>query len=203
MIAIIDLGIGNVRSVYKSVECIGSDCYLATTPSDLKRCERIILPGVGTFSAGMERLRLSGFDKALDEYVLKQKRPFLGLCLGMHLASKKGEEGGDITGLGWVEADVVPLARPSSKIKLPHMGWNFVNICKKTKIFQGLPDKVPFYFVHRYHFVPCEVNGVIATCEHGVEFVCAYEQDNITLLQFHPEKSQDVGLQVIENFATL
>jgi glutamine amidotransferase len=202
-VAIIDYGMGNLHSVEKAFESVGAQVKVTSNPQDLAWAEGIVLPGVGSFAQGMQHLKALNMLPALQEAVLHQKKPFLGICLGMQLAAKRGDEYGPTDGLGWFDADVKALLRPTKEIKIPHMGWNDVAFKEDMPLLKGLKSPSTFYFVHSYHWVPNANDAAIATCEHGQEFVAALSRGNIHLVQFHPEKSQDKGLQVLENFCSL
>lgn len=201
-VAVIDYGMGNLHSVSKALETVGAEVSVTADPSDLKSAERIVLPGVGSFSQGMQHLTELKLIPALQEEVVLKKKPFLGICLGMQLMAKTGHEHGISQGLGWLNAEVVGLDTQAKGVKVPHMGWNDVHIIKETPLFKGVKDLSTFYFVHSYHMVPQESDFIVGTCDYGGPFVAAMSMDNIHLVQFHPEKSQDKGLQVLENFCS-
>jgi len=203
MIAVIDYGMGNLHSVSKALEAVGADVSITSDAAVLKEAEKIVLPGVGSFGQGMKHLRDSRLVEALNEEVIEKKKPFLGICLGMQLAAKSGEEQGLNVGLGWLDASVIALNAPSRDVKIPHMGWNDVDFIGEPPLFKGLKSPTTFYFVHSYHLVPRDLSGVTGLCEHGMPFVASVSQDNIHLVQFHPEKSQRKGLTVLENFVKL
>ena len=204
MLKVIDLKIGNIGSVIKAVKHLETNFELISTPECLEGATGIILPGVGNFSVASERLFASGFADALDEYVCKQSIPFLGICVGMQLLAKSGEEGGVISsGLGYFDANVKRLNNFSGKLVVPHMGWNDVS-SGGNYLFQGVPESECFYFVHSYAMKFNNTQGVsIAYTDYGENVVAYVNKENIHGAQFHPEKSQAVGLQFLRNFIEL
>jgi imidazole glycerol-phosphate synthase subunit HisH len=202
-IAIIDYKMGNLHSVHKALEFMGADVIVTSNAKEIKEADKIVLPGAGAFTEGMDRLHELGLVEILNEEVIENKKPFLGICLGMHLAASVGEEGGEHEGLGWVDARVVRFDLPDKSLKIPHMGWDDVEFKKESPIFGKLKSPTTFYFVHSYHFVPENKVVVTGVCDYGGEFVAAVQQENIFLTQFHPEKSQKKGLKVLDNFINL
>ena len=202
MIGIVDYGMGNLKSVFNAVEYCGGDVELCAFPEELEDKEKIILPGVGAFRDCMENLRNRGFVEVLNRIVLKEKRPILGICLGMQAMARKSFEFGEFEGLGWFEADVVRLSPSDSSLKVPQIGWNNISY-KKHPMFEGLPESPDFYFVHSFYMKCDSENDVAATCDYGMTVTAAVAKDNIFATQFHPEKSQDYGLKMIENFISL
>lgn len=201
MIAVVDYGSGNLHSVAKAFEAIGAEVRIASVPADLERAERIVLPGVGSFAEGMGSLRASGLVAALTEQVLERRKPFLGVCLGMQMLADEGSEDGVHAGLGWIHGRVVPLKPSDPSLKIPHMGWNEVAPAAAAKeLFAGLPGKASFYFAHSYRFDCAENVAVAATVEYGDPLVAAVLKGNIFATQFHPEKSQHLGLLLLRNF---
>lgn len=199
-IAVIDYKMGNLHSVAKAIEFVGGDVVVTSDPEELEAADKIVLPGVGAFGEGMERLRELGLIEVLNCEVRGKKKPFLGICLGMQLAATVGEEHGEHKGLGWIDARVVRFQFDSPEYKIPHMGWDDVRFVKESPIFTGLESPTAFYFVHSYHLVPDNKDIIAGVCDYGGEFVAAISFDNIHLTQFHPEKSQKKGLRVLENF---
>lgn len=200
MIAIIDYGMGNLLSVQKAVEYLGEDAKLVSDPSEISAAERLVLPGVGAFPDAMVSLKRFGWIKVLEQEVLEKKKPFLGICLGMQLLAETGEENGHCQGLGWLRGEVRRFDFANKKLKVPHVGWNEIKLCTNTSVFKGLPFDSTFYFVHSYHMVCKDKEDIAATCNYGIEFTAAVHKENIFATQFHPEKSQDNGLKVLENF---
>lgn len=199
MVVIIDYGMGNLFSVANALKFLKTDAKISGRASDLKNADRIILPGVGVFPDGMKNLGDLGLIAALEEEVLKNKKPFLGICLGMQLLASEGEENGLAKGLGWVAGRVRRFAVDETKFRIPHIGWDDVVCVAGNPLFNGIPTPV-FYFVHSYHLVPENPAMVAATCEYGEKFAASVRKGNIFGTQFHPEKSQASGLKLLENF---
>ena len=219
MIAIIDYKMGNVRSVAKAFESIGAEIVVTANKNKLSKAKALVLPGVGAFSAGMKNLAklklIPEIEKAANE-----GKPFLGICLGLQLLFTKSEEHGRHKGLNLIPGEVV---RFKSKLKVPHMGWNTIiqvipsraQESKKLKVkserqkipgtslLEGIKDGSYFYFVHSYYVKPQKSQYVIARCEYGQNFVCVAGRDNIFGIQFHPEKSSDLGLKILKNFCKI
>ncbi|MDD5593357.1 MAG: imidazole glycerol phosphate synthase subunit HisH [Candidatus Margulisbacteria bacterium] len=200
-IVVIDYGMGNLHSVSKALETAGAEVLVSSDPRDLAAAERIVLPGVGSFAQGIKHLNESGFAEQLTKEVMDKGKPFLGICLGMHLAAAFGEEGGGNRGLGWIEGEVIQFK--AAGIKVPHMGWDDVKFVNGSPLFSGLKSPGTLYFVHSYHFVPKDEKVVAGVCDYGGDFVAAIRRDNIHLVQFHPEKSQQSGLRILENFISM
>lgn len=200
MIGIVDYGMGNLLSVFHALESLGADVRICTGPAELRHCERIVLPGVGAFRDCMASLSRTGFTEALHETVRDGGRPFLGICLGMQAIAQRSFEGGEHEGLGWFDADVVRLTPDPADLRVPHVGWNDVRYRADAPCFAGLPGAPDLYFVHSYHMRCREESHVIATCDYGGPVTAAACHDNILATQFHPEKSQQYGLRLLENF---
>lgn len=200
MIAIIDYGMGNKHSVYNALKYIGVDSFISQNADEISQAERIILPGVGAFGAAMENLRQFSLVDILHEEVLVKGKPFLGICLGMQLLAETGTEKGLFQGLGWIAGEVLKLQPESDGYKLPHVGWNDINIKQDSALFKGLKKERAFYFVHSYAMHLKDYQDLAAESEYGVKFTAAIQKDNIFATQFHPEKSQKNGLTVLENF---
>lgn len=199
MIAIIDYGMGNLRSVYNALDMIGGDPEVVSNPAVLDDCERIVLPGVGAFGDCIVNLTRSGFKTALDRAVLDGGKPILGICLGMQVMAEKGYEFGEHDGLGWFEGVVRRIDPGSALLRVPQVGWNDIEYTGHP-LFEGLPAHPDVYFVHSYQMQCRLPEHVVATCSYGETITAAVARDNIVATQFHPEKSQDFGLQVLENF---
>ena len=207
MIGIVDYGMGNLRSVQKALERQGETCFLATQPEEVRKADRIVLPGVGAFEEAIAALQRSALDEVLTEKV-RQGTPFLGICLGMQMLFERSYENGVFEGLGWFPGEVVrfdfsamPSRRGDEKYSIPHMGWNQVTLEQPNHPFwQGVEPGTFFYFVHSYYVVPKEVSIVACQTEYGKRFCSAITQDNIVATQFHPEKSQESGARLLENF---
>ncbi len=201
MIGVIDYGRGNLLSVTNALDSIGEDVSLVSKPEELASCDRILLPGVGAFPAGMRSLVASGLIEALTENVIQQGKPFLGICLGMQLLANIGREQIDTPGLGWINADVSALTPSEPKLKLPHIGWNDTTPNPDSPLFKNLGKAPAFYYVHSYAIVLADQSDhAEAWCDYGGSFVAAVRRDNIAATQFHPEKSQDIGLRFLMNW---
>ncbi len=201
-IAIIDYCMGNTQSVANAFEAIGSKPVITNDPAILEAADGLVLPGVGAFPVGMKNLEKLGLIPVLNNLVLKQKKPFLGLCLGMQLVAKIGFEVEECSGLGWIDAEVLPLSVQELGLKVPHVGWNDV-VSTKESVLLGNSDEIKsYYFVHSFHFVPKNPIVSVGTCEYGIEFTAVIESENILATQFHPEKSQKNGLQLLRSFLT-
>ncbi|OPY88873.1 MAG: Imidazole glycerol phosphate synthase subunit HisH 1 [Syntrophaceae bacterium PtaU1.Bin231] len=200
MVGIVDYGMGNLLSVRHALESLGADTAILADPEELADADRLVLPGVGAFAEGIRRLRETGLADALGKAVKGRLVPILGICLGMQLMARRGFEGGVHDGLGWFDGDVVRLPQESADVRLPHVGWNDVSPRTQSVLFRGLPACADFYFVHSYHLCCRDGRDVEAACEYGVSFAAAVRKDHVFATQFHPEKSQDHGLRVLENF---
>ncbi len=203
MIIIIDYGMGNLGSIINIFKKIGVTAVASSSPDEIARASKLILPGVGAFDTGMKNLGESGLLDLLHEKVIEQKTPVLGVCLGMQLLGQSSEEG-SLSGLGWIAAKTVKFRLdPSSQFKIPHMGWAYVTSTRPNRLFSDMPYKARFYFVHSYHFVCDDLSDVIATADHGITFCAAINRGNIWGAQFHPEKSHKFGMLLCKNFAEL
>lgn len=201
MIAVIDYGAGNTFSVFNSLRYLGYDARVIDQPELLHEAERIILPGVGAFGECMDTLRRTGFVDALEQEVIHHGKPFLGICLGMQVLATTGTEKGYHKGLGWIPGVVSRFLLDERQWKIPHVGWNDIDVVRDNPLVEpGSKDKA-YYFVHSYHFRPEQDSDILATCDYGGTFVCGVGRDNILGLQFHPEKSQKNGLAILEHFA--
>jgi glutamine amidotransferase len=202
MIAIIDTATGNVGSIANMLKKIGVEAVVSREPEVLGRADKLILPGVGTFDAGMASLDALAIRPLLERRVQQDKVPILGLCLGLQLFTRRSDEGGR-PGLGWLEAETVKFRVPPGNraIKVPHMGWNRIEPQASHPLFAQLPPEPKFYFVHSYHLECVDRSETIATTEHGYRFTCAAARGNIMGVQFHPEKSHKYGMQLFRNFA--
>ena len=200
-IAIIDYGMGNVRSLANAFEYLGADTVLSNDPGELAEAERLVLPGVGAFGDAMVAIGESGLRPVLDRLALEEKKPVLGVCLGMQLFAKTSSEHGTHEGLGWLDAEILPL-KVAPPAKVPHVGWNAVSFeGPNAWLFKGLPDgESDYYFVHSFHMVCHNPEDRIATCDHGGTVTAAVGRSNLIATQFHPEKSQDNGLQLLQNW---
>jgi len=203
MIGIVNYGMGNLLSVYNALDFIGANVEICNTPKELINKEKIVLPGVGSFKSCMSNLVDRGFYETLDKLVMNEKRPILGICLGMQLMADKSFEGGEYKGFGWIDGDVVPINSQNSKLKIPHVGWNSINIKSENRLLNGLPENSDVYFVHSYHMKCKNNSNVIATCEYGDQLTASICKENIYGTQFHPEKSQEHGIRILENFCSI
>ena len=203
MITIVDYGMGNLGSIANMLRKIGVPANVSSSPESIVQAEKIILPGVGAFDNGMKNLEEMGLVDALSEVVLKQKKPILGICLGMQLFTKSSEEG-IREGLGWVDAETVRFSFKDAgpNLKIPHMGWNTVQTRKEHPIFTNPDDRESrFYFLHSYHVVADIESDVLAETNYGYTFVSAIQNNNIIGVQFHPEKSHRYGINLLRSFA--
>ena len=200
MIHVVDYGMGNLRSVANAFEALGASVRVSPDPAALADAERVVLPGVGAFGEAMRRLRESGFVDALAEAVLVRKRPFLGICLGMQLVADRSFEHGEHAGLGWIAGDVRRIEPADPSLRIPHIGWNAVAMAPERRLGIDLPKDPTFYFVHSYQLVPADERDVAGRCDYGGPVVACIERGHIFGTQFHPEKSQRAGLQMLTNF---
>ena len=199
MIAIVDYDMGNLRSVQKGFEKVGASATITRDPKVIADASRLVLPGVGAFGVCMEKLESYELITPIKEFIASGK-PFLGICLGLQLLFEESDEFGSKQGLGIFKGKV--LRFPASDLKVPHMGWNNVELKKKSRLMEGVDDGSYFYFVHSYYVEP--INSVtLGTTGYGLTFCSAVEMDNVFATQFHPEKSQKAGLKILENFAKL
>lgn len=206
MIAIIDYGMGNLRSVQKGFEKVGFDAVVTADPKVVLEAHKVVLPGVGAFRDCMRNLEQGGFVEPILR-VIRDGRPFLGICLGLQLLFTESEEFGVHQGLDIIPGRVVRFAdgmtENGEKLAVPHMGWNQIAFRQRPPVFAGLEDGVNVYFVHSYYVKPDDVAVVATTTGYGGEFCSAIWKDNIVATQFHPEKSQAVGLRILKNFGEM
>jgi glutamine amidotransferase len=209
-IAIIDYESGNISSVINSIKTVCNKKNIEIkieVTSDLKTVlssDKIILPGQGSFKNCTESLeKIKGLKDALTEFAIIKKKPLFGICVGMQMFADIGYEETETKGLGWITGKVAKIDNKDGKYKLPHIGWNQVNIVKKSKIFDNIKNNSHMYFVHSYEFIPKDKSVVSATTEYSSNIVCSVEKENIFGTQFHPEKSDKEGLKIIENFINL
>ena len=211
MIAVIDYGMGNIRSVQKALEVSGAKTKVTSSAKDIEKCSKLVFPGVGAFGAAMKELkRLKLVDPIRD--AIDEGKPFLGLCLGLQLLFERSEEAPGVKGLGILKGEVKRFAftqyamrNTQYALKVPHMGWNSINQKPKTKnkILDGVPNGSYMYFVHSYYVKPKDKGVILTTTDYGTEFVSGVCMDNVYGLQFHPEKSQKTGLKILKNFVRL
>ncbi|HIP15819.1 MAG TPA: imidazole glycerol phosphate synthase subunit HisH [Methanothermococcus okinawensis] len=205
MIVVVDYNAGNLRSIVKAVEIYSGreNVKISKDPEEVLSGDKIVFPGVGNFKSAISNLskkygKMSLRDALLES--IKNKVPFLGICLGMHLLMESSEEGGDSKGLGVVKGNVVKFRGVK---KIPHMGWNSVELLKDTPLFEGIGNNQYLYFVHSYHVNPLDEDVVVGISEYGYKFPCVIQKENVYGTQFHPEKSGKIGLKIIENFIEL
>lgn len=204
MITLIDYGVGNINAFANVYKRLNIETKIAKTTADLESAEKLILPGVGSFDYAMNQLNNSGMRERLDELVLKDKVPVIGICVGMQMMANRSDEG-QCEGLKWIDADVIKFDPATIKYvtKLPHMGWNDVTPTKPNNLFKELEENSLFYFLHSYYFKCNDMQDAIAVSEYGDSFTCAVNRDNVYGIQFHPEKSHHYGEILLNNFARL
>jgi len=200
MIGIIDYGMGNIHSVQKALEYMGAETFVTNKPEELKRCQKIVLPGVGAFADAIQELKKDGMAEAITEAV-KSKKTFLGICLGMQLLFETSEEAKDTCGLGLLKGTVRKFDQKG--IKVPQMGWNQLKRAQACPLLKDIPDDSYVYFCHSYYPDPKDKEVIAATCSYGLPFSAVVWKENIYGVQFHPEKSQQVGLVMLKNFVEL
>ena len=199
-LVIIDYKMGNLRSVQKAFEKIGCNAIISNDKDIILNAKKLVLPGVGAFKDGMKHLEELDLIETLNKKVLEDKIPILGICLGMQLLSKKSYENGETEGLGWIDAEVIKFEFDNKNLKVPHVGWNEVIFQDEDNLlFSNIENHKDFYFVHSYYFKPHE-NVTTTTTDYGFEFTSSINKNNIFATQFHPEKSQKNGLQILKNF---
>lgn len=201
-VVIVDYGMGNINSIRNMLRYLGYSSEISDDSNVICNAKKLILPGVGNFGRAMENINKNSLKDVLDEAVLNKKIPILGICLGMQLLLSYSEEG-DCTGLGWIEGIVKRFCFEDNKLKVPHMGWDYISPANSESIFENLPDNARFYFVHSY-YVECDskINS-LATTEYGIKFDSAVNKANIYGTQFHPEKSHKYGMKILGNFMKL
>ncbi len=201
MIAVVDYGMGNLRSVSKAIEHVGADVKITRNPQDLKDAKGIVLPGVGAFKDAVRNLKEFGLWEIIIREVEKGK-PFLGICLGLQLLFEKSYEFGETEGFGFIEGEVVRFELPK-EFKIPHMGWNQVYKKKDSELLKNIKEGEFFYFVHSYYVRPENKNVVLTETDYGIYFTSSIEKENIFATQFHPEKSQKAGQKLLKNFVSI
>ncbi len=197
---IVYYGMGNVLSIQNMLSHIGYDAKISSDVHEIKLADKLILPGVGAFDTGIKRINEHLIFDLLNEKVLHEKKPILGICLGLQLMCNKSEEGAE-KGLGWIQADVVRFNKDAN-IRVPHMGWNSAHI-KKINPLMNAGETQSFYFVHAYHLVAHNTHDILCTSDYGYEFVSGIQSENIFGVQFHPEKSHHYGMSLLKNFMLL
>ena len=201
MIGIIDYKMGNIGSIQNMLKRISVKSVISSKIEILNNCDKLILPGVGSFDQGMKNLKNHNFIRFLNDYVIKDKKPILGICLGMQLFADNSEEG-DLSGLGWIKGNVKKFNLRKDSLKVPHMGWNNIE-CKNSKLFLKLPNEKRFYFVHSFFFECKNKENIISTTDYGINFASSINKQNIWGTQFHPEKSHICGMKLLKNYAKL
>ena len=204
MIAIVNYGVGNVRAIANIYSRLGIEAAIVSTPGDLAGASHVILPGVGAFDWTMTHLNRSGLREALTDKVMGQHAPALGICVGMQMLARRSDEG-TLEGLGWIDADVrrFDLTNFAQRTHLPHMGWNDVRPAAGDGLFRGLETDARFYFLHSYYFAPANQSEVAAVTDYNGPFASAVRSGHVYGVQFHPEKSHQWGIRLLQNFATL
>jgi imidazole glycerol-phosphate synthase subunit HisH len=202
MIAIVDYGLGNILAFLNVYNRLNIPVIVAKSAADLRNATKLILPGVGSFDHAMQQLDQSGMRQLVEQLVMHNKIPVLGICVGMQMLAKSSEEG-KLPGLGWIDGVVkkFDLSTMSASIKLPHMGWNDVNPMLAGGLFKGMEQDSRFYFLHSFYFECHQQSNILALSDYGGNFSCAVRQDNVYGVQFHPEKSHHFGSQLLKNFA--
>jgi glutamine amidotransferase len=201
MIAILDYGVGNLKSIYNMFKKVGANSIITSDINVIKNSNKIVLPGVGSFDHGINSFKKSSFFETVENEVLEKQKPILGICLGMQLLTNGSEEGIE-KGLGWIDAHTVKFDLLDKNLSIPHMGWNKTTPIKKNGLFKDLDDN-RFYFVHSYHVLCNNNQNILATTEYSQKFVCSIIKENIYGVQFHPEKSHKYGMQLFKNFSEI
>ena len=206
-VTIVDYNSGNISSVINSFKEVAKDKVNIEVTSDLEKIklsDKVVLPGQGSFKSCLEALNnINGLVDTLSDFVLTNKKPLLGICVGLQMFADVGYEEEKTKGLGWISGKVSKINNQDGKYKLPHIGWNEINIVKDSKIFKDIENNSHMYFVHSYEFIPEDKNVITATTDYSSKIVCSVEKENIFGTQFHPEKSDKIGLQIIHNFLSL
>ena len=206
-VTIVDYNSGNISSVINSFEEVAKNKVNIEVTSDLgkiKSSDKLVLPGQGSFKSCVDALnKIDGLKEALNEFVINNKKPLLGICVGLKMFADVGYEETETNGLGWISGKVSKIDNQNGKFKLPHIGWNQINIVKDSKLFKDIENNSHMYFVHSYEFVPNDKNVISATTDYSSNIVCSVEKENIFGTQFHPEKSDKIGLKIIDNFINL
>ena len=206
-VTIVDYNSGNISSVINSFKEVAKDKVNIEVTSDLNKIksgDKVVLPGQGSFKSCIEALeKINGLKDTLNEFVITNKKPLLGICVGLQMFADIGFEETETKGLGWISGKVLKIDNQSGKYKLPHIGWNQINIVKDSMIFKDIKNNSHMYFVHSYEFIPEDKNVISATTDYSSNIVCSVEKENIFGTQFHPEKSDKIGLRIIENFINI
>ena len=206
-VTIVDYNSGNISSVINSFKEVAKDKVNIEVTADLnkiKSSDKVVLPGQGSFKSCVDALnKINGLTEALHEFVINNKKPLLGICVGLQMFADIGYEETETKGLGWISGKVSKIDNQNGKYKLPHIGWNQINIVKQSKIFENIENNSHMYFVHSYEFIPEDKNVISATTDYSSNIVCSVETENIFGTQFHPEKSDKLGLKIIDNFINI
>jgi imidazole glycerol-phosphate synthase subunit HisH len=206
-VTIVDYNSGNISSVINSFKEVSKDRVNIEVTSNLnkiKSSDKVVLPGQGSFKSCIEALNgINGLVDTLNEFAINNKKPLLGICVGLQMFADIGYEESETKGLGWIAGKVSKINNQEGKYKLPHIGWNEIKFVKKSKIFEGIENKSHMYFVHSYEFIPEDKDVISATTDYSSNIVCSVEKENIFGTQFHPEKSDKLGLKIISNFINL
>ena len=206
-VTIVDYNSGNISSVINSFKEVARDKVNLEVTFDLnkiKSSDKVVLPGQGSFKSCIDSLSsINGLVDTLNEFAINNKKPLLGICVGLQMFADIGYEETETKGLGWISGKVSKIDNQNGKYKLPHIGWNQINITKDSKIFEGIEDKSHMYFVHSFEIIPEDKNVISATTDYSSNIVCSVEKENIFGTQFHPEKSDKIGLKIIDNFINL
>jgi len=206
-ITIVDYNSGNISSVVNSFKEVAQNKVNIEVTSDLKRIkssDKVVLPGQGSFKSCVDALnKINGLVDVLSDFAINNKKPLLGICVGLQMFAEIGYEETETKGLGWISGKVSKIDNKNGKYKLPHIGWNQINIVKESKIFKDIDNNSHMYFVHSYEFIPEDKNVISATTDYSSNIVCSVEKENIFGTQFHPEKSDKIGLKIIDNFINL
>ena len=206
-VTIVDYQSGNISSVINSFREVAKDKVNLEVTSDIEKInssDKIVLPGQGSFKSCVDSLnKINGLADTLKEFAITKKKPLLGICVGLQIFADVGYEEAETKGLGWIPGKVSKIDNQNKKFKLPHIGWNEIEIQKESKIFKGVKNKSHMYFVHSYEFIPEDKSIISATTDYSSKIVCSVERDNLIGTQFHPEKSDKIGLKIIDNFIKL
>ena len=206
-VTIVDYNSGNISSVINSFKDVAKDKVNIEVTADLKKIkssDKVVLPGQGSFKSCVDALNsINGLVETLNEFVIKNKKPILGICVGLQMFADVGYEEIETKGFGWISGNVSKIDNQNGKYKLPHIGWNQINFVKDSKIFKDVENNSHMYFVHSYEFIPEDKSVISATTDYSSNIVCSVEKENIFGTQFHPEKSDKLGLQIIQNFINL
>jgi imidazole glycerol-phosphate synthase subunit HisH len=203
MIAIVDYGMGNLGSIKRKMDLIGTKSIITSKIEELRECNKLILPGVGHFAKAVSEIKRRGLWDFISDQVLAERKMILGICLGMQLLAKKSEEG-NAEGFGWIDAEVIKFrVSDGIKFKVPHTGWNTINLTNRSSLFNGIDSDSEFYFVHSYHLQCNNSDCILAETLYDYSFVSAVHKENIYGVQFHPEKSHNAGEKLLRNFIDL